>query len=69
MFSTRSPERLATVLASFVPIHYFPRICDPIVTAQVFSPANVVFSGIGVLLLVSDLERSLNADYHDTGIC
>ena len=37
-------------------IEYLPRISDPIVIdviPQAFSPANVVFSGIGVLLLVS----------------
>jgi hypothetical protein len=32
---------------------YLRRICDPIVIPQAFSPANAVFSGIGVLLLVS----------------
>ena len=34
-------------------IEYLLIICDPIVIPQAFSPANVVFSGIGVLLLVS----------------
>jgi hypothetical protein len=40
-------------LVSSVLIQYLPRICDPIVIPQVFSQANVVFSGIGMLLLVS----------------
>ena len=34
-------------------IEYLPRICDPIVFPQVFSQASVIFSGIGMLLLVS----------------
>ena len=34
-------------------IEYLPRIYDPILIPQVFSQANVVFSGIGMLLLVS----------------
>jgi len=41
--------------------HYLPRICDLIVIPQVFSPANVVFSGIGVLLMVSILDLSAPA--------
>ena len=34
-------------------IEYPPRICDPIVIPQVFSQASVIFSAIGMLLLVS----------------
>jgi hypothetical protein len=34
-------------------IDYLPRICDLIFVPQISSPANVVFSGIGVLLSVS----------------
>ena len=40
------------MLVPLVLIDYFPIIYDPIITPQIFSPANVVFSGIGVLLLV-----------------
>jgi hypothetical protein len=40
-------------LVSSVSIEYLPKICDPIMIHQVFSQANVVFSGIGMLLLVS----------------
>lgn len=47
-------------LVSLNPPLYLLRICDPIVIPQVFSPANVIFSGIGVLLLVSIiLDHSL----------
>jgi hypothetical protein len=53
MSSTHSPQRSVKALVSLVSIIYIPRICDPIVIPQAFSPANVVFSGIGVLLLVS----------------
>jgi hypothetical protein len=48
-----SPPLLVKVLVSLVSTHYLPSICDPIVIPQVLSPANVVFSGIGILLLVS----------------
>ena len=34
-------------------IEYPPRICDLIVIPQVFSQASVIFSAIGMLLLVS----------------
>jgi hypothetical protein len=40
-------------LVSLNSLLYLLRICDPIFIPQVFSPANVIFSGIGVLLLVS----------------
>ena len=53
MSYTHSLPPLVRVLVSFVPIDYFPIICDPIVIPQIFSPENVVLSGIGVLLLVS----------------
>ena len=53
MFSPHSPPLLARALVSLVPIHHLRRIFGLIVIPQVFSPANVVFSGIGVLLLVS----------------
>jgi hypothetical protein len=53
MFSMHSRPLLVRVLVSSVSIHYPPGIRDPIVISQVFSPANAVFSGIGVLLLVS----------------
>ena len=43
------------MLVSLVSIHYLPRICDPIVVPQVFPSANVIFSGIGVLLSVSTI--------------
>ena len=49
------------VLISLVSIEYLPIICDLIAIPQGISPANVVFSGIGVLLLVSiilDVSRS-----------
>ena len=36
-----------------VPIDYIPVICDLIVIPQALSPANVVLSGISVVLLVS----------------
>jgi hypothetical protein len=41
------------VLGSLVSIDYLPGIRDLIVIFQIWSPANVVFSGIGVLLSVS----------------
>jgi hypothetical protein len=50
-----SPQLWARVLVSLVSIHYHPGICDSIVILQAFSPANAVFSGIGVLLLVSTI--------------
>ena len=53
MFSTHSPPLLVRGLASLVPVHYFPGTCDLIVVSQVLSPASVVFSCIGILLLVS----------------
>jgi hypothetical protein len=53
MFSTHSPPLLVRVLVLSVSIHSLPKICDLIVVPQVFSPVNVVVSGIGVLLLVS----------------
>ena len=53
MSYTHSSLLLVKVLVSLVPIHYPPRICDPIVDPQVFKPASVIFSGIGVLLMVS----------------
>ena len=53
MCSTRSPPLLVKVLASLVPIDILPRICNLILVFKIWSPANVVFSGIGVLLLVS----------------
>ena len=34
-------------------------MCDPIVLPQVLSPANIVFSGIGILLLVSIVRDQL----------
>ena len=40
-------------LVSLNPLLYLLRICDPIGIPQVFSPANVIFSGIGVLLMVN----------------
>jgi hypothetical protein len=40
------------------PILPLSRICDLIIISQVFSPANVVFSGIGMLLLVSIISIS-----------
>jgi hypothetical protein len=43
---------LVKVLASLVPFDHPPRICDLIAISQILSPANVVFSGIGVLLSV-----------------
>ena len=48
-----SPPLLVRVLVLSVSIHCPRRIYDPIVIFQVFSPANVVFLGIGVLLLAS----------------
>ena len=53
MYYTHSPQRSVKVLVSLVLVEYFPRISDLIAIPQVFSPANIVFSGIGVLLLVS----------------
>ena len=52
-FSAHSPPLSVKVLGSLVSIDYLPRICDLIVIFQIWSPANVVFSGIGVLLMVS----------------
>jgi hypothetical protein len=53
MSSMHSPPRLVKVLVSLVPVDYLPRICDLIFISQIWSPANVVFAGIGVLLMVS----------------
>ena len=53
MSYTHSRPHSVRVLVSLVSIDYLPRICDPIVIPQAFSPANTIFSGIGVLLLVS----------------
>ena len=53
MFSMHSPRLWVRVLVSLVSIHYHLGISDPIVIPQAFSPANAVFSGIGILLLVS----------------
>ena len=53
MSSIHSHPLSVRVLVSSVLIEPVPSICDPIVIPQVFSPANVIFSGIGVLLLVS----------------
>jgi hypothetical protein len=64
MFSMHSPPLLVRVLVSLVSIDYLLGIRDPIVT-QVFSPANAVFSGVGVLLLVSiTLDLSAPARIH-----
>ena len=49
------PPLSVKVLVSSVLIEYLPRFRDPIVIPQIFSPASVVFSGIGVLLLVSNI--------------
>jgi hypothetical protein len=67
MFYTHSPPLLVKVLVSLVSIDYPPRICDLIVIPQVFSPANMIFAGIGILLLVS-IILYLCASYLDTGI-
>ena len=65
MSSMRFHLLLVKVLDSSVLIESIPRICDMIVIdviPQAFSPANVVFSGIGVLLLVSIiLDLSIRA--------
>jgi hypothetical protein len=62
MYYTHSPQRSVKVLVSLVLVEYFPRISDLIAIPQVFSPANIVFSGIGVLLLVSTvLDLSVRA--------
>ena len=53
MSSMHSPQLSVKALVLLVSIVYIPRICDLIVIPQAFSPANVIFSGIGVLLLVS----------------
>ena len=53
MFSTHSRLLLVKVLVSLVPIDILPRICDLILVFQLWSPTNIIFSGIGVLLLVS----------------
>ncbi len=52
MLYTHSPPLLPRELVSLVSIDYLPGISDPIFIPQAFSPANVVFAGIGVLLLV-----------------
>ena len=48
---SHSPSVRELVLS--VLIEYLPRICDLIVIPQVFSQASVIFSAIGMLLLVS----------------
>jgi hypothetical protein len=65
MSSVHSRPPWVRVLVSSVLNEAIPRICDLIVIdviPQAFSPANVVFSGIGVLLLVSIiLDLSIRA--------
>ena len=62
MSSMHSHPLSVRVLVSSVLIEPIPRICDLIVIRQVFPSANVVFSGIGVLLLVSIiLDLSMQA--------
>ena len=53
MSSMHSHRLSVRELVSSVLIEYLPRICYPIVIPQVFSQASVVFSAIGMLLLVS----------------
>ena len=61
-FSTRSHPLLVKVLVSLVSFDHLPRTCDLIAISQISQPANVVFSGIGVLLLVSIiLDLSISA--------
>ena len=69
MSSMHSPPRLVKVLVSLVPIDYLPRICELIFISQIWSPANIVFSGIGVLLMVSIMPDLLVSAIIDTGIC
>jgi hypothetical protein len=64
--STRFLPLSVKVLSSLVSVDYLPRICDLIVIFQIWSPANVVFSGIGVLLSVSIIPRSPSVGYYDT---
>ena len=62
MSSMHSHPLSVRVLVSSVLIEPIPIICDLIVIRQVFPSANVVFSGIGVLLLVSIiLDLSMQA--------
>ena len=61
-FSTRSPPLLVKGLVSLVSIYHLHTICDLIAISQISQPASVVFSGIGVLLLVSIiLDLSVSA--------
>jgi hypothetical protein len=61
-FFTRSRPLLVKGLVSLVSIDHLPRICDLIGISQISQPANVVFSGIGVLLMVSTiLDLSVSA--------
>ena len=61
-FSTRSPPLSVKVLVPLVSIDHLPRICDLISIPQISQPATMVFSGIGVLLLVSIiLDLSVSA--------
>jgi hypothetical protein len=48
------PSRLVKLLVSLVSLDRPPRMCELIVVVpQIFSPAQMVFSGIGILLKVS----------------
>ena len=53
MFFMHFPPLSVKALVPSVLIEYLPRFRDLIVIPQIFSPASVVFSGIGVLLSVS----------------
>ena len=64
----RSRPLLVNVLVSLVPIDYLSRVCDLIFVFQISPPANVVFSGIGILLSVSHHLQSASVGHRDSGI-
>ncbi len=52
MFYLHSLTLLVRVSVSLVSIAFIPKISDAIDNPQILSPANMVFSGIGILLSV-----------------
>jgi hypothetical protein len=66
MYSLHSLRQLEQVLAWYVRKVSLPEVCTLIFIWQVFSPANVIFAGIGVLLQVCSLQ--LGADHSNSYI-
>ena len=66
MYSLHSLRQLEQVLAWYVRKVSLSEVCTLIFIWQVFSPANVIFAGIGVLLQVCSLQ--LGADHSNSYI-